>query len=813
MNVSYRWLQSCTTDAIGSPDEIEERLAARGFPVEEAQDLSAGLAEIVVAQVREVRPHPDADRLTVCEVEGGDGVVHVVCGAPNVEAGGWYPFAPVGASLPGGIRIRKVKLRGQTSEGMLCSERELGLGSDEDGIMVLEGAFEPGQALIDVLELRDVRLDVEVTANRPDLLSHIGLARELAPGGHACVAPPAIPSVDPSSGQTLNGIDAEVDGRETAGAGVTIRIEAEDLCYRYLGLRLSEVRVEPSPGWLQARLRAIGARPINNIVDATNYVLHESGQPLHAFDLDLLSERTVVVRRAKSGEPIRTLDEVERTLSTEMLAICDAVRPVAVGGVTGGSESQVSEKTTEVLLECALFNPSSIRTTRKALGLSTDASYRFERGVDPEGMRQAITRAAELILSTAGGRVAGPLLDVCPRPFSRGRVPLRLERIERVLGVSFDKEAVRELLEPLGLKVAEGGKDLSVEVPGFRSYDITREVDLIEEIARTHGYDTFPDTLGPFRTGTVPDHPLFRLEDTVRRELVALGLLEAHTPAFAAQSDGEVEILNPVSAEAAFLRSRLLPGLEARLEYNLRRGNRDVRLFEIGTIFRQGELGGLPREETHVAAILHGQREPAHWSDPAPPLDLWDLKGHLERLVDVVSDGSWTVQSGVDGDETGGGRDWGETAFRVVDGSGIIQGIGGALQGRRIDLPAWAGEVWVLELALPSEPDPSTVQAFRPLPVHQGVDRDLALLVPGDVGVEAVLLRIDEKGGEHLRDVQVFDVYRGEELPEGVRSVAVRMRFLASDRTLKDQEVDEAVRGVTQALEEELSVGFRGRSS
>ena len=509
MNVSYRWLQACTSEPIGSLEEIQERLAARGFPVEEARDLSAGLDEVVVAQVHEVRPHPDADRLFVCQVDGGAGLVQVVCGAPNVKAGGRYPFAPAGASLPGGMRIRKVKLRGQASEGMLCSERELGLGTDEEGLMVLEGTSEPGQALVEALGLEDVRLDVEVTPNRPDLLSHLGVVRELAPGGHAHLAVPDIPGGDPSVGETLDTIELVVDGAEATGGGVTIRVEAEDLCLRYLGLQLSGVRVQPSPRWLQTRLRAIGARPINNVVDATNYVLHEVGQPLHAFDLDLIQDRTVVIRCAREGESIRTLDRLGRKLSSRMLAICDAEKPIAVAGVIGGADSEVTDKTTEILLECALFKPASIRSTRQALGLSTEASYRFERGVDPEGMRRAIGRAAELILATAGGSVSGPLLDVCPRPFSRERVSLRLERVEKVLGVPFEAEAVRALLEPLGLLVEDEGTGLSAEVPGFRSYDVIREVDLIEEVARTHGYDAFPDTLGPFRPGSAPDHPLF----------------------------------------------------------------------------------------------------------------------------------------------------------------------------------------------------------------------------------------------------------------------------------------------------------------
>jgi len=810
VNVSYRWLQACCVDPIASPSEIAGHLAARGFPVEEIRDMSLGLDGIVVAQVHEVRAHPDADRLRICTVRAGADPVQVVCGAPNVEDGGWYPFAPIGATLPGGVAIKKVKLRGQASEGMLCSERELGLGTDVGGLMVLGGTLEVGQPLSEALGFNDIRMSVEVTANRPDLLSHLGIAREIAPGGDAGVGLPDIPHAKGGVEEALAQLPAQVDKSEVSAGGVTIRVDAPDLCLRYLGLRLTGVRISPSPDWLQGRLRSIGARPINNVVDATNYVLYELGQPLHAFDLAAIHGQSIVVRQVQKGESICTLDRVDRALSAEMLAICDSERPLAIAGVMGGSSSEVSEDTQEVLLECALFEPGSIRSTRKELGLSTDASYRFERGVDPEAMRLAIGRAAELILSTAGGRIEGPLMDVCPRPFARSRVPLRLSRLEKLLGIPFEEEAVTALLEPLGLPVSEGEGSLLVEVPGFRSYDLTREVDLIEEVARTHGYDSFPETLGMFRPGSAPDHPLFRLEDEVRNELAASGLLEAQTPAFASERNGEVELLNPVSAEEAFLRSRLLYGVERRLEYNLRRGNREVRLFELGTVFRLGAPGDLPQEDTHVAAILHGHQAPAHWTFPPNPLDIWEIGGILERLVGIVSEDRWSIEPGPKEGTLTDGFDPG-SAFRVQDEHGAVRGAGGRLRDGQLDLPPWALEVWAMELALPAEPYLHTVPNFEPVPVQQGVERDLALLVPAQAPVALVLSLIRKRGGDDLRDVDVFDVYRGPELPDGVRSVAVRLRFRAEDRTLRDQEVEEAVREVTRALGEELSVGFRGK--
>jgi phenylalanyl-tRNA synthetase beta chain len=662
------------------------------------------------------------------------------------------------------------------------------------------------------LALDDVRLDVEVTPNRPDLLSHLGVAREVAPDGGEGLRLPEIPGEDPEAGGRVEAVRTLTEEEEARGDGVTIRIQDPDLCGRYLGLAVRGVRVGPSPGWLQTRLRAAGARPINNVVDATNYVLLELGQPLHAFDLDRLDEATIVVRRAAKGEKIRTLDGEVRPLSPDMLAICDARRPMAVAGVMGGEDSEVTGATTDVLLECALFTPGSIRNTRKALGLSTDASYRFERGIDPEAMERAVRRAARIILATAGGRVDGPVLDVCPRPFVRTALRLRPSRVEAVLGIPFSETQIGALLRPLGFEVGKGTSEgIPVEVPGFRSWDVTREVDLIEEAARTHGYDRFPDDLNPFRPGTVPEHPLFLLEDRLREEMTAWGLLEAQTPAFAPESEGEVEILNPMSAEERFLRRSLLPALLRRLEWNLARGNRDVRLFELGTVFRAGPKGELPEESTHLAAVVHGHRHPEHWSGEAEPVDLWDVKGLLEAVARRVPGESWRLEPG-----TGAGSasfaapfDPG-AAFALVAGGAEVVGRGGRIPARHVDLPPWAGHVWAVEVGLPAEPAPEETIRHRPLPAHPGVERDLALLVPESRAVGEVLAVVEDRAGDHFRDARVFDVYRGGGVPEGFRSVAVRIRYQAEDRTLTDREVDEAVHRLTRALEEELDVGLRG---
>ncbi len=797
MNVSYQWLKALSPELTQSPQEVAEMLALRGAPVEELTALAPGLEGLVVARVLEVLPHPDAARLSVCRVEAGGEELQVVCGAPNVRAGGFYPFAPPGARLPGGREIGRATIRGVESHGMLCSEAELSLGPDADGILELDGGRTPGEPLAGALEMDDWRLDVEVTANRGDLLCHAGLARELAPAGTAGVALPPIPGGQPLS------LDLESGEASASSHGVTVRIEAPDLCLRYLGAVVRGVKVGPSPAWLAARIRAAGSRPINNVVDATNYVLLELGQPLHAFDLGKLKERTVVVRLARDGELIRTLDGQDRRLTEGMLAICDAFDPVAIAGVMGGLDSEVTECTTELLLECALFHPSSIRATRRALEMSTDASYRFERGVDPEGMALAVSRAVELVLATGGGTPDPHILDACPRPWSGLVVPLRPSRVKTLLGITLSAREIAGLLAPLGFEVAEAGRDrLDVRVPGFRSYDVRREVDLLEEVARAYGYDRFPQELGPFRPGTVPDHPLFRLEDELRDLLVGEGILEAQTMAFAPEGEGAVELNNPISAQEPFLRRSLLPGLFRRVEHNFARGGRDVRLFEVGTVFAPGGEDGTPREESHLAVVLTGARAPLHWQGESPPLDLWDLKGLLARLIPGACLEGARLQERV----PQGRRVDPEGGFSLLGPGGDLLGYGGRVESGMLDAPAWAAPVWALEIALPAEPDPRPTPLHRPPPAFPGVDRDLALLLPKGLPASQVGEAVRTAAGPFLADLKVFDLYQGAGVPPGHRSVAFRLRFQSEERTLTDRDVERALGEVTKRLREELGV-------
>ncbi|MDX1646867.1 MAG: phenylalanine--tRNA ligase subunit beta [Longimicrobiales bacterium] len=803
MKVSTRWLKDMVPGLGGSPEELSEHLALRGAPVEEITIPGEALGDIVVAKVVATGSHPNADRLSLCEVDHGGDVVQVVCGAPNVKAGRYYPFAPVGSVLPGDFKIRKAKIRGEVSQGMLCSAKELSLGTDHTGIMELEGDFEPGASFVEALGLDDATLDVEVTANRGDLLSHAGVARELASEGGGRVVLPDIP------GSPEPPFEYREGAPEVAEGPVSIRIEDPELCPRYIGAVLRGVTVGPSPEWLQERLRGAGARPVNNVVDATNYVMLELGQPLHAFDLDRLAGSSIVVRRPhRTEDTFTTLDDEERRLSRDMLMICDAQDPVAIAGVMGGENSEVDGETRDVLLECALFDPKSVRATRKTLGMSTDASYRFERGVDPEGLRVAVERCVSVILATAGGSLDGPVLDCRPRTFEAERVALRLSRIERLLGIPFETPYVRALLEPLGFRVEEEREGvLQVRVPGFRSYDVTREIDLIEEVARTHGYDAFPAQLRPARPGTVPDDPLFQLEDELRAALAGQGLFEAQTPAFAPPGEGDVEVANPLATTEPVMRRALLPSLLRRLEYNLARGNRDVRLFEIGTSFRRTGSGCPPEEATHLAVVLTGRRDPPHWSVDDRPLTIWDLKGLLEDVASRAYRGRARVTP-ADDEGTGGVLDPSH-ALMVVDDERSTVGRGGRVADDAVDTPLWAGDVFAFELELPERPEPQTVTTYEELPQYPAVERDLALITPDDVVVARVTRTIRQSAGSDLEALELFDVYTGEEIPEGKRSVAFRLRFRSVKGTLEDKAVDRNVDRVLERLEEELGVRAR----
>lgn len=801
MKVSLRWLKELAPSIEGSAEEVARRITDTAVPVEEVRWLGAGIDELVVGRVQKISEHPRADRLVICHVDiGEDDPVQVVTGAPNVREGAFYPFVGVGQTLPGGQEIKKVKLRGEPSEGMLCSERELGVGRDQSGILELVGEFAPGQPVLDALGLDDHRLELEITPNRPDLLGHWGVAREVAPGG---VADLRLPDFTEARDETLR-----IDAAETEGStgGVSVRIEDPDGCPRYMGAVIRSARVAPSPEWLASRLRAVGVQPINNVVDATNYVLTELNQPLHAFDLATLKGPAIVIREARKGESLRTLDGKDRELEPGMLVIADADDPCALAGVMGGEASEVGEETTDIFLECAYFDPKRVRGTATGLGLDTEASYRFERGIDPEGLPLALRRLVDLILAIAGGEVDGQGVDVYPRPSARRTLSLRPGRVRQVLGVELDQETIIGCLEPLGFEIASGDSGaLTVGVPTWRP-DVEREVDLIEEVARRHGYGSFPDEMRAFRPAHTAEDPYRGINERLRELLVGEGFLEAMTVPFGSEREGDVRLLNPLSERENHLRRDLLTGLVHRLEYNFARGQRDVRLFEIGTAFSRSG-GPLPDEHVRLAAAWTGARRPPHWSEPdRADFDLWDAKSLFTAAAHLAAPGT-EIRPLQSGDGASAPPDL-EEAFAAMGADGQMLGWAGRVAPDRLDAPPWAGAVWGFEIEIvPGRREPVT---YKRLPIYPAAERDIALIVPKSTLAAEVERTILDAAPDILEGLRVFDVYEGENIPDGTRSLAWRLRFRSPERTLTDEEVDSALVRITASLREELDVSLRG---
>jgi len=797
VNVSLRWLQDFLRREL-DPADVTARLAMLGAPVDAVEALHPGLDEIVIGLVEDVRPHPNADRLRVATVnDGTERRLNVVCGAPNVAPGRKYPFARVGATVPHGkggapMKLDKAKLRGEVSEGMLCSARELGLGQEHDGILELATDAAPGTPFLDAMPLADYRLVVDVTPNRPDLLGHKGVARELSASYGTPFRLPQIPG-----GESLNLPAARHAGAEDTVGGLRIAIEDAESCPRFHAAVIRGAAVGPSPEWLRRRLEAVGERSINNVVDATNYVMLELNQPMHAYDQARLRGAALAVRRARAGERLVTLDHVERPLTGEMVAIADGEGPIGLAGVMGGASTEVSAESRDILLEAAYWNPARVRLTRRALNLSTEASYRFERGINLWGGEVAMRRCIELVLATAGGELAEPPLDLWPAPSFAPRIFLRPARVAQVLGVELPWHELERHLVAIGATVVSKPEDgrIAVDVPGWRP-DLRREIDLIEEIARLHGYDRFPADLRPFRLGDLADAPEEAVTATIRRGLVAEGFYEVVSlPMGPAHEPDSVRLLNPLAADDAWLRRRLLPGLVRLVEANWANRVADVRLFEVGTAFTAGAPGRRPTEERRVAAVLTGRREPEHWTGAGETtFDLWDLKGRLEAAVALAIPGAEVQVEG--------------QAWVVRDREGRMVGEGGPLTA---DAPPWAAPLFGFELLVDS--GPRRPAPFAPLPTTPSSERVLALLLPEGVRAGQVESVLRQAGGALLERVFVESDYRGPELPAGTRSVAFRLEFRAPDRTLRDSEVDEAETRLLAGLAKELGIERRGGSS
>ena len=789
MKIVWSWLQEfCPTDARAA--DLADQLTMQGVKVENLTRPWEGVVGVVVARVVSVQNHPDSDKLCVATVDDGAGEQIVCAGVRNFEAGDLVPWAKPGARvpvLPEPLAPRK--LRGVLSNGMLCSSRELNIADVHTGILILnDEGFAVGADFKTAVGFDDEVLDIEVEPNRPDFLSVLGVARE----------------VSVLTGVPLRPVDAKApDHGETSGV-VSITISALDACPRYVARVIRGVDLtRPTPLKVQARLTAAGMRPVSNVVDATNYTMLELGQPLHGFDLDRLAGPSISVRHAASGERLTTLDGVERLLEAEDLLICDAESPVAIAGVMGGSTSEVSASTTNVLLESATFTREGILRTARRLGLHSEASHRFERGVDREGVERAATRCGALISEWAGGSVDSGIADagaVAPRSW----VSVRPSRSSMLLADDISADDARDVFGRLHMAHRGTDAELEVEVPGYR-VDIEREVDLIEEIARIRGYDRIGSSVpSAGQAGGVPPEYAFRMR--VREALVRAGLREVSLLSFASEADlaltadtDAVVVANPLQAEEGFLRTRLTPGLLHAAARNHARGVDAVAIFEVGTVFR---LGDPVQERPKVAFVLNG-RAAGSWAEPERPFDVLDAKGIVEALMRELAVEDWGL-----GEGPGSLFHPARSAFIIVNGqrAGVMGEVHPA-HARALELD---GRVVVVELEiteLMQASRPSVV--FAEVPRFPPVRRDLAFLVPEAALAGEVQRHLQDAAGELLGDAVLFDVFRGGSLPPGTKSLAFAVDFRAPDRTLAGDEADGAVAAIVAALSQAFGAELR----
>jgi phenylalanyl-tRNA synthetase beta chain len=797
MRLSLNWLKEFV-DCPLAPEELAERLTLVGFEVEALEAFNPDFSGVVVGRAVRVDPHPNADRLTVVEVEDGRRTYQVVCGAPDVTAGRMYAFAPPGATISEGRELKAVKLRGVLSEGMLLAEDELGVSSDHATLMAIPQDLALGRDLALALEFADVVLEVAVTPNRPDCLSVLGLAREVAA---LCRQPLRLPEID----------FAEADEAIDRLAKVTILDPVA--CPRYAARLLAGLTVGPSPFWMRHRLQLAGQRPINNLVDVTNYVLLELGQPLHAFDFDRLGGGEIVVRLPGPGEEtFVTLDDQERRVDPETLYICDAARPVALAGIMGGQKSEVTPDTHRVLIESAYFNPPHIRRAAKRLGLSTESSYRFERGVDPDGVIRALERAAQLMAALGGGRVLRGRIDAYPNPVARPRLTVWVSRANQILGTDYSKEKVVGLLRDLHLPVLElDGDTLAVQAPSHRG-DLEREIDLIEEVARLGGFGEIPVTLPEGVVAVPRPGPLVRLGREAKEILLGQGFFEVVTYSFQSERHrgllGEPEaasplyLANPLSEEQALMRTSLLPGLLDMVRRNTLKQNLDVRIFELAKIFLPQPGADLPREEEWLAGVMAGTRAGLSWHTPAEDQDFFDLKGVVEKLLEglLIREVSFSRE---------GLPSYFRYGATVLVAEEPVGWLGELLPtvAERLDL---AGNL--LAFLLNFEALCRRAEAFplyAPLPRYPAVYRDVALVLPEGVPAAQVTQVLHRHGAPWLEEARLFDVYAGRPIPPGKRSLAFHLTYRDPERTLTDEVVDRKHEALIKALAGELGAELR----
>ena len=851
MRVSIKWLKEFV-DFDLSVEELADALTMSGLEIDTIEKLDSGLDKVVVGQIARVRKHPTAEKLVLCDVDIGEKTVQIVCGAPNTREGMLAPTALVGAKLPSGMEIKAARLRGEHSYGMLCSEKELGFSDDAAGLMELSTDLAVGVSLAQALGRDDTALEIDLTPNRPDCLSISGVAREISAITGNPLNPPEI-SVLYFFASTAMRKNKSVPEGDTAISSLTsVTIEDPDLCPRYAARIIRGVKIGPSPAWMQQRLEAVGLRGINNVVDVTNYVLMELGHPLHAFDYHKLTENRIVVRRARLREEIVTIDEETRDLTDDMLVIADAQNAVALAGIMGGLDSEVTVETTDILLESAYFNPVSIRKTSKALGMHTEASHRFERGADIEGLITAINRAAQLIQEVAGGEICRGIVDAYPIKHEPVKIQLRPERVNFVLGTDIPTSEMKDILTRLQFVVSE---ELQVTVPTFRP-DVTREEDLIEEIARIHGYDNIPIVLPK---GSIPqvehigeDGAESQSSKELLREKAASIMLKSSLSEainYSFYSPNVFDLINlpadspqrkvmslrkPLSETQSIMRTTLIPSLLENVRWNINHQVADVKLFELSHAFSPEQPDELPHEHEMIAGVLSGSMSAGLWNDKTREVDFFDVKGIVELLLEEFGITEYEIKpighptlhpsrsaqivmssqakrsnlsEAKQSQRSEGEAKQSDLPLRAERGN---LGIMGEVHPDVLDNHDIPQRVYIFELDFDKLAElAQTERYFQTLPQFPGVLRDLAIVVSEDISSEEVTRIIKTAGGELITSLKLFDVYTGKPIPEGKKNLAYSIEYTSPSRTLTDEEVETVHQRIITQLSSEIGAELR----
>ncbi len=802
MKISYSWLKDYL-DFEQTPDEVADILTLTGLEVEEVYKSGSDLTGVVVGKVLTSEKHPNADKLSICTVNTGSETVQIICGAPNVAAGQTVAVATVGSTLPlilpdgSNVVIRKSKIRGEISEGMICAEDELGIGENHSGIMVLGDHLTAGTPISKVLNNSvDYVFEIGLTPNRPDASCHLGVARDLAAVINQTLKKP----YQSVQSDTIADLDE-----------ISVSIVDTDKCHRYVGILIRNVFVKDSPDWLQKRLRNIGLRPVNNIVDATNFVLHEMGQPLHAFDFDLIQSKQIVVQSFDHEITFRTLDKQDRKIPAGSLLICDENKPLALAGIMGGLNSEISTETRNVFLESAYFEPISVRKTSKAVYLQTDSSYRFERGIDPNITYAAAKRCAEMIADLAGGTIESGHLDVHPVKTEPKQVQLRLQRLNKIIGMEFTANQAVSILKSLEFDVKKNGGDIiDCVVPTFRP-DVTTEIDLIEEVARIFDYNKIPNP--DYIKFSRPEALSFRenFQERVRQIVVNLGfqeiyansLLPQHVAELFANQEDLVSTQNPLSVDTAVMRPSLAPGFIRAAAFNFNRDADGVAFFEIGNVFKKSENGTYHKgikEETNLLLGCGGKSRIESWNQKSAQFSVFDVKGSINQLLkDLKIDQKITMVNESDNKLT------------YYAGNDIIGELM-VLPGNQKKVFDTNFELFCAEISLTKiQRLAEEVKAlkYHPVPKFPGVDFDLAIVVNQQVDAGDLMLLIRQTSGPLLKSIHVFDLFEGKSIGDGKKSIAFRLKFIDESKTLTIKDVDSIISRIVKRLEKSFEATLR----